>query len=91
MKGPFDIVISILVSIALALAGFTLNQIYQQNARMARIEEQIQQSRSNTDIDTRQNKTMIKHWQLHGWARDEINKLRHNAGLDPTPWPVLQE
>ena len=41
--------------------------------------------------DVRQSRQLRKHWALHGWARQQINTLRHLHGDPPEAWPDVAD
>ena len=34
---------------------------------------------------------LTKHWKLHSWAKDEINKLRATHGFPIESWPDISD
>jgi len=91
-----DAVYGALVSICLALATFSLKWTFDTNAEMkvmnerqSYVMESLDKMSQKSELDKKQDSQLSKHWTLHGWARDEINKLRHVSNLEPAPWPNL--
>ena len=77
-----QILMSVVCAAALALSGFGLKEIYDLNAKMAVLQADV-------NDDKRVNSSISKFWKLHGWAKDEINDLRHHAGKKNARWPDL--
>lgn len=71
-----------LSTISMMLAGFSLKWQFDANAKIEVMQERM-------SSDARQDETLKKHWKLHGWARDEINDIRVQSGLEPVRWPNL--
>jgi len=91
-----DAIYGILVSICFAAVGFSMKWTFDTNAEMKVMTERqrymmesIDDLSQKSELDKKQDSQLSKHWQLHGWARDEINKLRHVGNLEPAPWPNL--
>ena len=57
--------------------------------RMEWISQQIQAAHDDQAEVEKLQKTASKHWKLHGWSREQINTLRHEAGQPPASWPDL--
>ena len=94
------IVLSILTTICLGLAGFSLKQTYHQNATIAAMEaarkerdkiidEKLAALMEQSEIDKSQNRQLSKQWKLHSWARGRVNKLEQGAGIEVSTWPEL--
>ena len=94
------IVLSVLTTICVGLAGFSLKQTYHQNAKIAAMEaaraerdkaidEKLDKLSEQSEIDASQTRQLSKQWKLHSWARGRINHLEHNAGERPSDWPDL--
>ena len=72
--------VGVLVTIALALSSFALNEIYDMNAQIALLEEEVKHEQKVT-------RSLRMHWKLHRWAHDEINVLRNIQKLEGARWP----
>ena len=77
-----QVLLGIIVSMALALSGFALSEIYDMNAQIQLLQADVKQ-------DEKFNRSIRMHWKLHRWAHDEINDLRHAAGKTNARWPDL--
>ena len=86
---PFEIIVSILISIALGLSAFTLKWVFDTNAQIAVAREQLTNVLSDSAVDNTQSATLSKHWKLHSWERVRINELRVQQGLPIAAWPDL--
>ena len=91
-----DTIYGVLVSVCLALASFSLKWTFDTNAEMKVMNERqnyvmesIDKMSQKSDLDKKQDSQLSKHWVLHGWTRDEINKLRYASSLEPASWPNL--
>ena len=74
--------LGIIGAIALALSGFALSEIYDMNAHIKLLQEEVKH-------EQKVRRTLSMHWKLHRWAHDEINDLRHGAGKNNARWPSL--
>jgi hypothetical protein len=81
----FMLIMSILMGVLVTSSAFMIKWIRTTDVRLALVESKM----DSTDTDAGQQKQLTKHWQLHGWTRDEINKLRFAQGLEPVSWPDL--
>lgn len=88
---PKEIAFSILITICLGLTSFQLKWTFDTNAKLGILNEKVDGIIHNTATDIKQNKTLIKHWALHSWSKDEINKLRYKLNLEPVAWPPLSQ
>ena len=82
-------ILSVLITITLGIASFSLVWMFNSNAKMAVIEHNLTQMMQDTDDEQRQNRTLGNHWKLHGWTKDQINDLRYAAGKEAVTWPDL--
>ena len=86
--------LGLICTISLTLAGFSLRWQWEANSRLQALEIRLQtvaQDRSS-ELEIRAELARLEqmsaaHWKLHGWARDQINKLRTRAGMDVESWP----
>lgn len=67
-----------------------LDKLAADNAELTTALKLMSQQLAAAKDDERQDGVLSKHWKLHGWARDEINKLRFEQGLQPVAWPGLE-
>lgn len=67
-----------------------LDKLSAENAELTTALKLMSQQLAAAKDDERQDEMLSKHWRLHGWARDEINKLRFGQGLQPVAWPGLE-
>ncbi len=81
--------LSVLVAISMAIAGFALKWQFVANAEIKVIQHQLSEQSEQVQIDLKHSSQLSKHWKLHGWAKDEINKLRAKHGLELESWPDL--
>ena len=79
--------VGIVAGIAIALSGWALSMVHDMAGDMKVVKLQLEQITNDTDCDVKQSETLTKHWKLHGWARDEINTLRAEAGKPLAHWP----
>lgn len=86
----------VLAAICIGLSGFALKFNFDANADMKamRVEmnhmsEAIDKLSQTSDLHKKQDTTLSKHWKLHSWSREEINRLRFKAGDEPASWPNL--
>jgi hypothetical protein len=93
-------VLSVLTTVCVALAGFSLKQTFHQNAKIAAMEaarverdktidEKLNKLSEQSEVDASQNRQLSKQWKLHSWARGRVNHLEHKAGDRPSDWPDL--
>jgi hypothetical protein len=93
-----EIVLTVLISISLGIASFSLAWMFNTNAKVAvmseklfTMSEKLDIALQDTETDSIQNRQLSKHWKLHGWAKDEINVLRVKNGSNMTSWPELND
>jgi hypothetical protein len=93
---PLEIIMSVLITISLSIASFSLAWMFNTNAKVAVISEKLSvmnekldSALQDTEKDVRQDSQLSKHWKLHGWTKDEINTLRIHNGLGFSQWPDL--
>lgn len=100
MDSNAKLVIGILVSVCMALAGFSLKWSFNTNAdvkaeraanaeRFRTIDEKLEKLSESSDVDESQTRQLSKQWKLHSWARGRINHLEHQGGERPSSWPDL--
>lgn len=93
-------VLSVLTTVCVALAGFSLKQTFHQNAKIAAMEaareerdktidEKLSKLSEQSEVDASQNRQLSKQWKLHSWARGRINSLEQKGGHDISDWPDL--
>lgn len=76
---------SLLGVAAISIGGHVAGTLSDLRTEMA-TERQI---RADMQADLQEIKQDRKFWKLHSWARQEINKLRQEAGLPLAEWPDL--
>ena len=68
------------------------DKVEERDAQIVELQTALKLLIQQVDTDARdasQDKTLVKHWRLHSWARDQVNALRHAQGQPPVPWPEL--
>ncbi|MHA2279455.1 MAG: hypothetical protein ACXAC5_00990 [Promethearchaeota archaeon] len=96
-----QVLLGIITTIALGIAGFALMWVFEANAQMATIQKAMELQfadvedslitlADDTDDITRITKQLSKHWKLHNWAKDQLSELRHQHQLPPVSWPDLE-
>ena len=86
---PVEIILSVLITIALGLSGFTLKWMFNTNADIAVARQRMEQLLATSAQDAAQDAQLGKHWKLHGWAKGRVNELRVKQGLPLADWPPL--
>ena len=88
--GIFTLITFGLVSLSLTnnLRSIETDAALLQEIRL--VQKDISDIRSDNASEEKQDRTLAKHWKLHGWTRDEINELRSKAGLQPDKWPDFE-
>jgi hypothetical protein len=86
---PFEIVLSVLITITLGLTGFMLKWMFVTNAELATTRERMSLLLADTARDVRQDKQLGHHWKLHSWSKSRINELRVASSLPLSEWPNL--
>jgi hypothetical protein len=88
--------ISLLAAICMALSAFSLKWSFDANAdmkvmsvQMENMTESIEKLSEKSELDKKQDASISKHWKLHNWARDEINKIHFKNNEEPVSWPDL--
>jgi len=61
------------------------------SAQILLLQQDIKELRENREPETRQDRTIRKHWKLHTWARDQINEIQKNNNMQLSKWPDLPE
>lgn len=95
-----QILLAIVTTISIALAGFALKWVFDANAQIAimqntlelkftEFEETHEGLADDTDEMVRLTKQISKHWKLHSWTKDQIAELRHKTQMEPVSWPDL--
>ena len=84
---PLRVVFGLLMAAVLGLLAWQLRTTVDMATQVELLQYQIEQLQCANEDDQKQNANLSRHWKLHGWARDEINDLRHKAGLDSSRWP----
>jgi len=84
-----NIVLGVLVAISIAIAGWSLNKTIEMGEEQRLMQYQIQMLSNNKDADEKQDRQIRKHWKLHSWAKDQINKLGRHHDIPIQPWPDL--
>ena len=96
-----QILLGVVTTLAITLAGFALKWVFDANAQMAimqntlelkfaDIDDSLITLADDTDDITRITKQLSKHWKLHNWAKDQVAELRHKNQMDPVSWPDLE-
>ena len=96
MDNMTNIIGGVLITICISLSAFSLKWSFDSNAeikvmneRIKNLTESVNDMSLKTELDKKQDSQLSKHWRLHGWSRDEINKLRHLNNQEPSSWPDL--
>jgi len=79
----------ILATAAVGIASFALVWMFNTNATLQVMKLQLSQIVADNESDQRQDATLVKHWKLHSWERDQINMLRTDGGKAVVSWPNL--
>jgi len=86
----------VLVMICIALSGFSLKWTFDANAElkvirveMRAIHDTLEKLSQNSEADKKQDSQLSKHWRLHTWAREEINRISVRDGSGIVSWPDL--
>jgi hypothetical protein len=89
-------VVSLLVTICVALSAFSLKWSFDANAdmkvmavEMQNMAKTMEKLSEKSELDKKQDAAISKHWRLHSWTRDEINKIHFKNGDLPSSWPDL--
>jgi len=83
------LLLGVLVSTSLAVAGFTLKWQFAANAEIKVLQQRLTEQTEQVQNDLRHDRQIGKHWKLHSWAKDEINRLRVKNNLEIIAWPNL--
>ncbi len=88
----FKLITGILVIALVGLFGWVWNA----NTTLTKMEisqtamaKSITQLDEDSELDQAQSASIVKHWKIHNWTRDQVNSLRHAAGEPPVSWPPL--
>ena len=93
--------LNILVSIALAVSGFTLVWMFKSNAdqavskeqqsvimeRLSAIDTKLEDISTTSQKDIDQDSQMRKFWKIHSWSLYQINMLHQKNGDPLVTWP----
>lgn len=79
LPGVWKAAISVIGTIALAAFVWVWNA----DRTILKLELKIEQL---VKPDT----TIMNHWRLHNWARDQVGTLRAKHDLETVPWPELK-
>lgn len=89
LPGVWKAAISVIGTIALAAFVWVWNA----DRTIVKLElaiKQINEAAEDTDDDVKRDTTIMNHWRLHNWARDQFSTLRAKHDLDVVPWPELK-
>jgi alkylated DNA repair dioxygenase AlkB len=56
-------------------------------AQILLLQQDIKELRENKEPETRQDRTIRKHWKLHTWAKDQINEIQKSNNVPLGKWP----
>ena len=79
-----QILLGVLITISLTLTGWSLNQHFTTNARLATIDTSLDVIAKATDWKQSKDRQDTLHWKYLSWSAGHINKLYQDAGL-PIP------
>lgn len=86
--------VGLVCSISLAMAGFSMKWQWEANAQMKVLQVELEHLRTDNAIEkhiqedvVKLQATSSKHWKLHSWSKDEINRLRVKARMEVVSWP----
>jgi hypothetical protein len=82
-----DWMIATITTIALALGGFALEQVYQAHADIAQMREQLSGNNARRLDDHDEQLKML--WTYTGWLHYEVNDLRSHAAMPVAVPPDL--
>src|SRR4051812_21493776 len=82
-------VLSILVSICIALASFSLKWTFDANAKLQVIQQQIAEKSATKEHEDRQDATLKMHWKYNSFLLAKLNESRFKEGLPPLDAPRL--
>jgi uncharacterized protein (DUF3084 family) len=94
------VVLGGVLTATLALGGFMLNFVRSTETSLVAIQKDIAQLRVDFQLDktaeVRQRIDKLQHnldtaWQLHEWAKEEIDKLRDKLGRRRSRWPKFDK
>jgi MFS superfamily sulfate permease-like transporter len=78
-----ELILSILVTMCIALASFSLKWTFDANAKLEVLQEQVKALSNNNDKDMEQDRQLKLLWISASWSNSEINVIRFKLGLEP--------
>lgn len=78
-----ETILSILTTICIALAGFSLKWTFDANAKLEVLQEQVKQIADNKEKDDSQDNQIRMFWKYCKWLHNEVNILRFKEHLPP--------
>lgn len=84
-----QILLGILITIALGISGWSLQQHYNTNAKLTELDVVLKRLEKATEWKVSKDKTDSMHWKYLSWSRHHITDLYHVQNLPLPPSPDL--
>jgi len=65
------------------------SEVRELQLQLVSMQKSIDKLSEKSELDKKQDAQLSKHWKLHGWAKDEINRINFKNGEAPVSWPNL--
>jgi len=84
-----QLLVGFLLSVTLALGGWSLKQHFETNAKLSQMTVTLQQIQDNTTWQNKKDETDRMHWKYLSWAREHIDKLYNELDMELPEKPDL--